>query len=59
MEGKIIRNELVKQLRVHDFEIIIDDGKDWVEKKVEQVLNFKIILEESSRYNCWCVWENF
>lgn len=52
MEGKIIRNELVKQLRVHDFEIFIDDGKDWVEKKMEQVLNFKIILEESSRYNC-------
>lgn len=32
-EGKIIRNELVEQLRVHDFEIIIDDGKDWMEKK--------------------------
>lgn len=44
------KSELVKQLRVHDIKIIIDDGKDWMEwrKKLDQVLSFKITFGRST-----------
>lgn len=50
IEGKIIRNKLVKQLRVHDNEIIIHDNKDWMERKTGSSSKFLNNFWEISRY---------